>query len=184
MDHVLGIHHIGMLKPFVRDEIRVQIAKRGLDAYTTNVVFFNLTLQAACFGKIAARYRYLYDWTDRYRKDIAQILAALKNETNQGLRLWAVEGEPQPEDSKDHRFIQLSDTAAYFLVRQRQIEIRTFKPGDALLKHRDEILEIYALLKPKILDFVSTGMISIDWKALEQWAHPKKGRNIRHGTNS
>ena len=29
MDHVVGLHYIAMLKPFVRDEIRAEIAKRG-----------------------------------------------------------------------------------------------------------------------------------------------------------
>ena len=83
-----------MLKPFVKRKFRREAATRGLDAYTAQVVCFNLTLQAASFAKIPAnRYRYLSDRTDKYARDIRAIIAALKQDTNDRLRLYGIAGE-------------------------------------------------------------------------------------------
>lgn len=173
--HSLGVHYLGMLKPFVREEFREKIDSLGLDAYTSNVLHFNVTLQVACMSKIGlAQYRYLFDRTDKYRRDIRQIIAALKVEPNDRLRIRAIAGDPEPVDSADHRFVQLADVAGYFLTRHRQLEIRTFRPREALLKHRDEILEMYELFRPKILDFVRDGVVLIDWPALQSWSHPRR----------
>jgi hypothetical protein len=48
----VGIHHLGMLKPLVKDPFRRKIARLGFDAYTSSVVYFNVTLRAACLGRI------------------------------------------------------------------------------------------------------------------------------------
>lgn len=90
--HILGFHYLGMLKPFVTRRFRREAAARGLDAYTAQVLYFNLTLQAACFAKIPAnRYRYLFDRTDKYGRDIRSIIGALKQEANDRLRLYGIE---------------------------------------------------------------------------------------------
>jgi hypothetical protein len=143
------------LKPLVKDPFRRKIARLGFDAYTSSVVYFNVTLRSACLGRIGfAQYRYLFDRTDNYKRDIKQIVAALKAETNERLTILAIAGEPTPVESADHRFVQLADVSGYFLTRYRQLEVKTFKPRDSLLKHRAEIEEVYEVLKPKILSFV------------------------------
>jgi hypothetical protein len=171
-----GIHHLGMLKPLVQDPFRRKIARLGFDAYTSAVVYFNVALRAACLGKVGvAQYRYLFDRTDKYKRDIKQIIGALKVETNAGLKIFAITGEPTPVDSVDHRFVQLADVAGYFLTRYRQLEVRTFRPPESLLKHRAEIEEVYEVLKPKILSFVKQDLWRlIDWKALDDWSHPRR----------
>lgn len=178
MQHSLGVHHLAMLKPFVREEFRQKTAAAGLDAYTTQVLYFNVTLQVACLGKIAfAKYRYLFDRTDRYRRDIRQIVRALQLETNERLRIHAIAGNPEPVDSEDHRFVQLADIAGYYLTRYRQLEVKTFQPRLGLLKHRAEIEAMYEVLHPKLLSFVRDRLFMlIDWSALQDWAHPRRRR--------
>lgn len=174
LNHIVGFHYLGMLKPLVKRRFRREAAALGLDAYTAQVVYFNLTLQAACFSRIGVnRYRYLFDRTDTYGRDIRAIIRALQEDQNDGLRLHGVAGEPQSVDSTDHRFVQLADVAGYFLNRHRQIEIKTFQPKPGVVKHREQVLDVYALLRPKLLDFVEAGLV-IDWTAIRKWMHPKR----------
>lgn len=134
--HCVGVHYMSMLKPLVQPEFRVAIAARGLDAYTSNVLFFNVTLRAAALGRIGlARYRYLFDRTDRYSADIGRLLGALRTEPNPGLQAFGLASEPLAVDSRDHRFIQVADTVGYYLARYRQFEVKTYTPRDALRKH-------------------------------------------------
>jgi hypothetical protein len=78
-------------------------------------------------------------------------------------------------DSRDHRFIQLADVLGYFLARHRQIETKTFTPKESLRKHEPKIVEIYGLIRPKLMSFIRDKVWKlVDWAALQEWSHPKK----------
>jgi len=72
-------------------------------------------------------------------------------------------------NSKDSRLIQLADVIGYYLNRHRQMEVPAFNHRKSLDKHRDEIFEIYNIIKPKILNFVKELLLKIDWKALQNY---------------
>jgi hypothetical protein len=177
LNHAVGVHHISMLKSLVSQEFRDGLAARGLDAYTSNVLFFNATLKAAVIGEVGfVQYRYLFDRTDRYGRDIRRILRALKQDPNESLRLHGLAGEPVAVESEDYRFIQLADVVAYFLVRYRQFEVKTFQPREALRKHESKYYAAYDLIRPKLMSYVDDGLYRlVDWKALQEWAMPLRG---------
>lgn len=178
MKHVVGVHYLSMLKPLIKEEFREALERRGLNAYTTNVLYFNLMLKAAAIARIGfSQYRYLFDRTDNYGRDIRRILRALKEESNRGLQVHAIAGEPIAVDSKDHRFVQLADVLGYYLVRYRQFEVKTFTPRDALRKHEEKYRAAYDLIRPKVMNFVEDGLYQmVDWKALQEWSPPRAGK--------
>ncbi len=180
LKHVVGVHYMSMLKPLVKPEFRRALTDRGLNAYTSNVLYFNAALKAAAFGRIGvAQYRYLFDRTDAYGADIKRILGALQQEANTGLRLYALDGEPTAVDSRDHRFIQLADVIAWFLVRYRQFEVRTFTPADALYKHEEKYRAAHSQIRAKVMDYVADGLhLFVDWKAVQEWSPPPQTQKI------
>lgn len=175
----VGVHYMSMLKPLVQPEFRAALVARGLDAYTSNVLYFNVTLRAAALSRIGvAKYRYLFDRTDRYGADICRLLGALRAEPNPGLQTFALAGEPSAVDSRDHRFIQLADTIGYYLARYRQFEVKTYEPRDALRKHELKYRAAHDLIRPKFLDYVGDDLYRlVDWTALEAWS-------LDHGNGS
>jgi len=168
----LGVHHMGILKPLMKYEFRQKLNRLSLDPYTSAVIWFNVTLSVGVVPIIGLRkYRYVFDRTDNYRKRIRRISQALKASENPGLRVSMVEGDPIEADSADHRFIQLADVAGFFMTRQRQLETKTFRPNPNLLKYEPQVREVYEILKPKLVNFVSERRyLLIDWKALQEWS--------------
>ena len=178
-----------MLKSFVAPDFRRQLKASNLDAYTSLVLWFNVTLQVARIHIIGLnKYKYYFDRTDRYGTSIRHILHALRDENNMGLKVWAVHGEPIEVDSRAHRFVQLSDAIGYFLARYRQFEVRTFRPSPTLLKYEDKVREIHRIIEPKVLSFVKDGLGRL-WigrlcrNGHRRECHGKRGvRNANEGT--
>lgn len=172
INHILGIHYMSMLKSIVAPDFKLQLKRLNLDAYTSSVIWFNVTLKVGCIALIGfQKYRYYFDRTDKYRKSICKILNSLKKESNLGICIHTFEGNPVEVDSADHRFIQLADVAGYFLTRYRQFEIRKFKPSRLLLKHESEVRLIFEIINPKVMSYTKDNLWQlIDWKALQSWS--------------
>lgn len=173
MQHVHGLHHFGMLKSMVKPAFRQKMLAQGLNPYTHTVVWFVVTLDRACLLiTMPGRYKYHYDRTDAYRKDIARIFRALAESPNERLRLFGLKGAaPIMIESHRSRFIQLADVAGYYLNRHHQIEIPAFKHRKELEKHKDKIREMYALIRPKVADWLGKDLpITVDWQALADFS--------------
>jgi hypothetical protein len=187
MDRVCGIHHLGMLKSMVTHDYRQKMLAQGLNPYSHTVVWFLVTLDRACLVAAPGGYRYFYDRTDAYRKDIGRIFRALESTPHPWLRLFGFKGPAVMLESHESRLIQLADVAGYFLPRHRQFEIRTFKHRAELDKHADKIHEMYALIQPKLLDYIGKDLYrTVDWRALRQFSlkpssqpRPPAGRRRR-----
>jgi len=169
--HILGIHYMSMLKPMVAPDFKHQIKRLNLDAYTSSIIWFNVTLKVACIGLIGfQKYHYYFDRTDKYRKSICKILNSLKKDSNLGMRIHTLADNPMEVNSADHRFIQLADVVGYFLTRYRQFEIKKFKPSNSLLKHEAEVHLIFDIIKPKVMSYIKDNLWRlIDWNALQSW---------------
>lgn len=174
MSHALGVHYLSMLKPMVADDFRERLTKSKLDAYTSLVLWFNLTLSVGILNAIAIRkYRYVFDRQDKYGTFVRRIIRALKIEENHKLRLSLLDGDPTEVDSASHRFVQLADVVGYFLTRYRQFEVPAFTPAANLQKYEPQVREICAIVKPKVLSFVKDGLHRlVDWQALQTWSMP------------
>jgi hypothetical protein len=172
INHILGIHYMSMLKPIVAPDFKLQLKRLNLDAYTSSIIWFNVTFKVACIRLIGLqKYHYYFDRTDKYRKSIRKILYSLKKEPNLGIRIHTLEDNPVEVDSANHRFIQLADVTGYFLTRYRQFEIRKFKPSDSLLKHESEVRLIFDIIKPKVMSYTKDNLWRlIDWNALQNWS--------------
>jgi len=95
MNHAVGIHHLSMLKSMVKPDYQKKMVTQGLNAYTHTVVWFLLTLDRVCLLiKLGTRYKYFYDRTDAYRKDIGIIFRTLKENTNECLRFFCLNDPP------------------------------------------------------------------------------------------
>jgi hypothetical protein len=136
MKHAAGVHHLGMLKTLVSIDVRNRLKAQGLNAYGIVVAYFVVTLDRACIlVTLPARYKYFYDRTDAYRKDIGRIFRTLEGTENEKLKLICFKGPPVEVESHENRFIQLEDVAGYFLGRYRQFESSKFKRRPELDKH-------------------------------------------------
>jgi len=169
---VAGVHHLSMLKALVREEFRAKMLAQGLNAYSHAVVWFAITLDRGCLGlTMPGGYKYFHDRTDAHRKDIGRIFRSLASASNPRLRLVGLKGQPTMLDSRESRLVQLADVIGYFLARYRQFEVPTFKPRDALLKHERAIRDVYSLIRPKLVDFISKDVhTTVDWGALNAFS--------------
>lgn len=176
MNRVSGVHQMPMLKEMVKPEVRQRMLAKGLDAYSQTVLWFVLTLDRACLlVTMPGRYKYFYDRTDDHGEDVAAILTEIQTTPKKGLRLLALTGQPSMLESHQSRFIQLADVAAYYLNRYHQFGVRTFKHRPELDKHLPKILEMYELIKPKLVDFIGKDLhLTIDWKALADFSLPPR----------
>jgi hypothetical protein len=181
MAHVSGVHQMPKLKAMVRPERRKMAQALGLNAYSETVLFFALTLDRACLAVTTpAQYKYFYDRTDAHRGEIEQIFRTLGNHPNRRLRLIALKGRPTQLESHQNRLIQLADVVGYYLNRYRQLEIPTDKPRAELLKHQDEIMEVYGLIRPRLVDFIGKDLYRmIDWQALQSISLEHAGKDRR-----
>jgi hypothetical protein len=171
MDHARGVHYLSMIKSRIKPEYRRKMLAQGLNAYSHTVVWFLLTLDRACILATPQGYRYFYDRTDAYRKDIGRILRALESTPNQLLRLFFFKSPAVMLESHQSRLIQLADVAGYFLSRYRQFEVRTFRHRAELDKHVDRIHEMYELIQPRVLDYIGKDLYrTVDWKALDDFS--------------
>jgi len=186
MQYVHGLHHLGMLKSMVQPAYRQKMLAQGLNPYTHTIVWFIITLDRACLRiTMPGVYKYFYDRTDAYKKDIGRIFRALAQIPNERLRLFGLKGTPVMLESHRSRLIQLADVAGYFLNRHHQLDIPAIKPRQELEKHRSKVYEMYELMKPKIVDYLGKDLhITVDWKALAdfslrrqppQWRPPVPG---------
>lgn len=166
------IHHISMLKAAVKPAYRQKMVAQGLDAYSHSVVWFAITLDRACLLiTMPSMYKYYYDRTDAYQKDIGRIFRALKETPNKRLRLIGLKGEPTKLESHKNRCIQLADVVGYYLARYREFEAPAFAPRPALGKHEGKIREIYALIKPRLVDYIGKDLYrTVDWRALQDFS--------------
>lgn len=174
MEHIEGVHHISMLKGLIKAEYRKKMEEQGLNPYSHIVVWFIVTLDRACiYIKFGATYKYYYDRTDAYRKDILRIFRALESTKNQRLHLFNLKEEPISLESHESRYIQLADVISFYLNRYRQFEVKTFSHREELDKHKDKIFEMYGIIKPKILNYINRGLnITVDWQALADFSLP------------
>lgn len=172
MGHAVGVHHLSMLKSMVKPEYRNKMKTQGLNAYSHTVVWFLVTLDRICIHvKFGTRYKYYYDRTDAYRKDIGRIFRALESTANPRLQLFNLKEAPAALESHKSRYIQLADVTGYYLNRYRRFEVKTFKHRRELDKHKDKIFKMYNLIKPKILSYIDRDLhLIVDWKALADFS--------------
>lgn len=184
LEHAVGLHYLNILKPLIKPGFRQKIEELGHDVYTSNVVHFTHLLKTAVFGKAGLiRYRYLFDDTPKYTPLVKRIFEALRDDPNPSLRLGAVDGSPVPVDSKDHRFIQLADVVAYFLVRYRQFEVKTYQPREALRKHAAKYYDIHEIIKPYVMSYVANDLyLLLDLPAVQAWALPQRKKRPERGS--
>ncbi len=171
MQHAKGLHYLSMAKELVKPEYREKIRRQGLDAYTHTVLWFAVTLDRALLPlTMPAGYKYFYD--QHSSKDIARIFGALtKEDQNKGLKLMGLKATPVSLDSKHSRLIQLADVTAYYLNRYRDFEVRALTPRRGLEKHEERVRETFALMQPKVLDYIRNEVYRlIDWKALADFS--------------
>ena len=176
MKHAVGVHYLPMLKSFVPPEFRTKIKIQGFDAYSYSIAFFFITLDRACiYVEFGARYKYFYDRTDAYRKDIKRIFLTLSTNKNRRLSFFNLKESPVALESDKSRLIQLADVAAYYLNRHRRFEVKTYQHQESLNQHKDKIFCMYDLIKPKILSFIHKDLpVTVDWKALMDLSLRKK----------
>lgn len=167
---VFKIHYIPMLKSFVKQSIRENAEKAGLDPFMITFMYLIIIIDKYFEHIQNENYKYFYDTTDNYRKKINKAIHLLKNIPQDSLRINNMIGNPEETDSKISRPIQLSDVIAYYLNRHRQLEVGTFKHRESLEKHRVKIFEIYDMIKPKFLKFIGNILPQkIDWEALQKF---------------
>lgn len=170
MERVEALHQLPMAKPLVKPEVRQSMEQRGLDAYTMTVLWFAVTLDRGLLPIVMpAGYKYFYD--QHTSKDISRIFQALTDEgQHPKLKLIGLKAGPTQLDSKTSRFIQVADVAAYYLNRYRDFEVRTLPRRKGLEKHEEKIRAVYALMQPKLLDFIDKDLWRTwDAKALESF---------------
>lgn len=168
--HCYLFHYMGMLKPFVKDFVRKNAEKSGLDPFMISFLYLILIIDKYFEYILGERYRYYFDTTDNYRKKIRKSVEQLKEIPQESLKINCMIGPPEEKDSEDSRLIQLSDVVGYYMTRHRQLEIGTFKHREGLNKHSGKIKEIHALIKPKLLNYIRNEIPQrIDWNALQKF---------------
>ena len=178
IEHIHAIQNSASLKSFVKMEVRQGLNSRGLDQYTSQVVW-NVILIDRYFEHILdSEYKYFFDNNVQFAKPIKEILNALSNHDNFGLSLRRLRGNPTEIDSKNSRLIQFADVAGYYFNRNHQIETPNFRKSSsfqtALEKHEEKILEMYNLMLPKVLDWIKNGLlVKIDFKAIRDFRMPQ-----------
>lgn len=169
LKYIYKIHYMGMLKHFVNEKVREKARKAGLDPFMIGFIWLIIIIDKHFDHILNESYKYYFDTTDTYRKKIKISIEVLKNIPQDSLKINRMIGEPEEIDSKDSRPIQLADVIGYYLNRHRQLEIPAFNHRKSLDKHRDEIFEIYKIIKPKILNFINALLLKIDWRALQNF---------------
>jgi hypothetical protein len=155
IERIEAIHQLAMSKEMVKREVRQRMEQQGLDAYMQTILWFAVTLDRGLLPiAMPAGYKYFYDQHTK-EKEIRAVFRALTTEgQDPGLRLMGLKEGPTPLDSKTSRFIQVADVAAYYLSRYRDFEVRTLPPRSGLDKHERGIREAFALMQPRLLDFI------------------------------
>lgn len=170
LEYVYKILNMGMLKSFVIDEVRNNANKSGLDPFMQGYIWLILIIDKHFEHVKKDNYKYFFDATDNYKKQIYKTTQILKAIPQDSLKINCMIGDPKEKNSEDSRVIQLADVVGYYLNRHRQIEIRTFKHRDSLDKHKEKIIEIHEMVKPKFLKFIGNIITQkIDWKALQTY---------------
>ena len=168
MKHVSLIHYIGILKSFVKQFVRDNAKKAGLDPYMISFMYMILIIDKYFEHILKKKYEYFFDTTFNYRKKIKKSLSFLNKIPQDSLKISCMISDPTEMNSKDSRLIQLADVLGYYLNRHRQIEVGTFKHRESLDKHKEKIVEIHEIIKPKFLKFIGNIIPQkIDWKALQ-----------------
>jgi len=181
MGHVVGVHHLSMLKSMVKPNYRNKMKTQGLNAYSHTIIWFLVTLDRICIHvKLGVRYKYYYDRTDAYRKDIGRIFDSLDSTTNPRLQLFNLKEAPVALESHKNRFIQLADVAGYYLNRYRRFEVKTFEHRKELDKHKNKIFKMYDLIKPKILSYIERDLhLTVDWTALADFSLKRSSPKLK-----
>jgi len=153
MHYAKGLHYLPMAKTIVKPAYREKIRQQGLDAYTHTVLWFAVTLDRALLPvTMPAGYRYFYD--QHSSKDVGRIFRALAETQDPMLRLLGLKGKQTKLDSRESRLIQLADVASYYLSRYRDFELPVLTPRPGLDRHEAQVREAFALVRPKVLDYV------------------------------
>ncbi len=168
--YIFKIHYMGMLKPFVNEEVREKAGKSGLHPFMQGFIWLIVIIDKYFEHILKKNYMYFFDTTTSYRRQIKKAISILKDVSNESLKINCLLGDPQEIDSKESRIIQLADSIGYYLNRHRQFEVQTFNHRESLDKHKDKVFEIYNLLKPKFLNFIRDELLTkIDWLALQNY---------------
>jgi hypothetical protein len=168
--YVFKIHYMGMLKSFVKQFIRENAKKAGLDPFMISFLYLIIIIDKYFEFIIKEKYKYFYDTTDKYRKKIAKSIHLLQNIPQDSLKIRCMIDLPIEINSKESRLIQLCDVIGYYLNRHRQLEIKTFRHRESIDKHKEKIFDIYEIIKPKLVNFIDNILPQkIDWRALQEF---------------
>ncbi|MDP2930465.1 MAG: DUF3800 domain-containing protein [bacterium] len=168
--YVFKIHYMGMLKSFVKQFIRENAKKAGLDPFMISFLYLIIIIDKYFEFIIKEKYKYFFDTTNKYRKKIAYSIRLLQYIPQDSLKIKYMIGLPVEIDSKKSRIIQLCDVIGYYLNRHRQLEIKTFRHRESLDRHKEKIFDIYEIIKPKLVNFINNILPQkIDWRALQEF---------------
>lgn len=169
-NYIYKIHYIGMLKSFVKEFVRKNAQKSGLDPFVISFMYLIIIIDKYFEHILKENYRYFFDTSDNYRKKINKSIKLLKNIPQDSLKINCMIDDPEEIDSKNSMSIQLADVIGYYLNRHRQLEVGTFRQRESLDKHKEKIFEVYNIIQPKLLQFIRNVIPQkIDWKALQNF---------------
>lgn len=159
-----------MLKPFVREEVRLALPTRGLSQYTAVFAHHLWTIGKYLEHEVGAEFDLAYDENDAVAEDLPRVARVLQEHPNPKVRITNMVGEPIPTKSHLSAGIQLADVIAFYMARHGQIEIPKFDHGEHLDRHKDKILRVHnELLREKNLPwFTGEFCLKIDAKAFTQ----------------
>lgn len=141
-----------MLKPFVREDVRLRLPTQGLSQYTA-VFAHQLWITAKYLEyEVGTEFDLVYDENDAVAEDLPRIAKVLTEHPDPKVRITNLVGEPTPCASHESPGIQLADVIAFYMARHHQIEIPKYDHGENLDLHKAKIIRVHdELLAPKSL---------------------------------